>query len=199
MHSYSTHESRVGVYGLLAVISVVLAWAILWLSSSSPIPEWLISPPSLAGVYALLYAAFNRWGWRCGAFRQIGLVDIHDVSGEYEGSLVSTYRDENGEPIKRKVHFRIEQTWTQIEVTMTVAGGASSSKSQSAVASVSKRSGGTHLVYVYHNQVNPGIAAPDMSDHEGAADIEISRDGKLTGRYFNSRPNAGTIIAKRVG
>lgn len=197
MHSYSTHETRVGVLGIIAVISVAVAWLLVWTTSHWDWPEWLVSVPSLGGVFALLYSAFDRWLWRLPLMRQIGLVDVADVAGTYVGTLTSTFKDKSGEQVKRNVTFNIRQTWTNIEVTMAVRGGSSTSRSQSAVASVSNRGLGTHLVYVYHNQVNPGVADPDMSDHEGAADVEITFDGVITGRYFNSRPRAGSIHARR--
>lgn len=197
MHSYSTHESRVKVYGVIAVVSVVIAWVLVWMTSYWDWPEWLVSVPSLGGVFAGLYGSFDRWLWRLPVLRSIGLVDIANVAGTYEGTLTSTFKDETGKHIKRNVTFIIRQTWTHIEVTMAVRGGSSTSRSQSAVASVSNRGLGTHLVYVYRNQVNPGVADADMSDHEGAADIEIAADGALTGRYFNSSPRAGSITARR--
>jgi hypothetical protein len=197
MHSYSTGEQRVRVYAALAVISVVIAWVLVWLLSHWRWPEWLVSVPSLGGVYAGLYQVFNRRLWRTKLVRQLGLVGVDDISGEYTGSIISTWNDNEGKPVRRDVAFRIQQTWTQIEITMKVGGGSSSSRSQSAVASVGHRAGATHLVYVYRNQVNPGLADSDMADHEGAADIEISPDGTLSGRYFNSRPRAGSIEASR--
>jgi hypothetical protein len=46
--------------------------------------------------------------------------------------------------------------------------------------------------------VNPALADADMGDHDGAAELRISPDGKMVGRYFNSRPRAGTIEAERL-
>jgi hypothetical protein len=197
VHSYSTRESRVKVYSVIAVVSVVVAWSLVWLTSRWDWPQWLVSVPSLGGVFALLYGVFDRWLWRLRLVRWLGLVNIADVAGSYEGALISTFKDKTGKQTRRNVTFNIRQTWTQLEVIMSVRGGSSTSRSQSAVASVSNRGSGTHLIYVYHNQVNPAIADPDMSDHEGAADIEITADGTLTGRYFNSRPRAGSISARR--
>jgi hypothetical protein len=44
-----------------------------------------------------------------------------------------------------------------------------------------------------------GLAAADMGDHDGAADLRLDPDGRLAGRYFNSRPRAGTIEGTRRG
>lgn len=197
MHAYSTPESRVRVYGLLAVIAVVIAWLITWATSHWSWPEWLVSAPSLAGVFTALYALFDRYLWKRPLARKLGLVQIVDVSGRYRGSLISTFNDSEGKPVQRDVVFEIHQTWTHIEVLMVVEGGSSTSRSQSAVAAVANRGEGMHLVYVYRNQVNPAVADSDMGDHEGAADIEVSNAGAISGRYFNSRPRAGTLTAKR--
>lgn len=195
MHSYSTDESRVSVYSLLAVVAVVLAWVIVAATSRLSWPEWLVSAPSMAATFALVYRLFDRVGWRWAIMRQLGLVEVRDISGTYRGRLVSTFKDSQGQPVERDVTIHVGQTWTKLAVEMTVSSGTSSSMSTSALGSVTHDGVASCLTYVYKNRVNPGLADADMGDHDGAADLRIYADGRLAGRYFNGRPRAGTIHA----
>lgn len=197
MHPYSTDESRVSVYGGLAVLSVVLSWAIVAATARLSWPEWLVSAPSLAGTFAVLYRAFDRYAWRWRWLHKLGVVKVSDVSGTYAGKLVSTYQDPAGKPVERDITLDIAQTWTRLSVFMTVISGSSSSTSISAHGSVTHDGSATCLAYTYRNKVNPAVADADMGDHDGAADLRIDDNGRLSGRYFNSRPRAGSIEGQR--
>ena len=195
VHPYSTDERRVSVYAGLAVVSVIVSWGLVAITSGLAWPQWLISPPSLAGSFAALYAIFDRYLWRLPVFHWLGLARIKDIGGIYEGNLISTFRDGEGSATQRAINIRVTQTWTRISVEMVVISGESSSESVSALGSVTRDGQSTRLIYVYRNRVNPGLADADMGDHEGAADLRIDTDGTVSGRYFNSRPRAGTIRA----
>ena len=197
MHPYTTDENRVRVYGRIAFVAVVLAWGVVALTSRFSWPQWLVSAPSVVGAYALIYSVVDRRLWRTAAMRRTGMVKVPDLSGTYDGSLVSVYKDERGERVKRDVSFTIKQTWTRISIAMEVQSDTSSSESISAVASVRSEGDATVLTYIYKNRVNKGIADDDMGDHEGAADLKIRPDGRMAGHYFNSRPRAGSITAAR--
>lgn len=198
MHAYSTDESRISVYSLLAVIAVTLAWAIVAVTSRFSWPQWLVTAPSMAVTFSLVYHIFDRYAWRWPVTRQIGLVGIHDLSGRYRGRLVSTFRDTTNKQVERDVELHIVQTWTRIMVEMTLSTGTSTSVSMSALGAVTNDGAASCLTYVYRNKVNPGLAEADMGDHDGAADLRVYADGRISGRYFNSRPRAGTIEARRV-
>lgn len=198
MHPYSTDESRVQVYGLLAVAAVVASWLIVAVTSRFTWPQWLVSAPSLAATFTVAYRVFEVWIWRWAPLRGLGLVEVADVSGVYEGKLISTYRGPDGSNVERAVRFEITQTWTRLNVTMSVLTGESSSYSVSAVASMGNDGRVALLKYLYQNKVSPAIADADMADHEGAADLRIDASGRLYGRYFNSRPRSGSIEAQKV-
>ena len=198
MHPYSTHESRVYVYATLAVAAVVVSWGLSVVTAGlSWWPQWLISAPSLAGTYAGLYQLFDKHAWRWSLFAKLGFVKIRDISGTYEGKLVSTYKDPADKPIERELRLEIAQTWTRISIEMTVTSEASTSLSTSALGSLTHDGAATCLLYMYRNKVNPAVADADMGDHDGAADLRIYEDGRVAGRYFNSRPRAGTIEARK--
>lgn len=198
MHAYSTDESRVWVYSVFAVVAVVVAWAISAATANLTWPQWVISVPSLAGVYTLAYKVFDEFGWRTELARKLRLVSVADIEGRYEGTLLSTFDSGDGEKVTKEVAFEVSQTWTKISIEMTVTSGSSSSRSISALGSVTQDGVSTKLVYIYRNTVHPGIADADMGDHNGAAELQIYRDGRLEGRYFNSRPRAGSISATKV-
>jgi predicted pore-forming effector associated with SMODS systems len=199
MHPYSTDESRVSVYAALAVVAVILAWAIVAITSHFSWPQWLVSAPSLAATFGLVYHLFDRYGWRLPVLHRVGIVGVVDVAGIYDGKLVSTFTDPAGRAIERDITLDVIQSWTRISIEMTVSSGSSSSVSTSALGSVTNDGSATRLTYVYRNRVNPGVADADMGDHDGAADLRIYPDGHMTGRYFNSRPRAGTIEGRRRG
>ena len=197
MHPYTTQESRVALYGGLATLSVAVSWLITALSSSLSWPQWLISGPSVAGTFALLYWTFDRYAWRWVWARAIGRVNVADIAGTYEGKLVSTYEDQTGQSTEIELRLEISQTWTRMSVEMTLEHQSSSSSSISALGSVIREGSATRLTYIYRNRINPAVADADMGDHDGAADLLIYADGRLTGRYFNVRPRAGTIEAQK--
>ena len=197
MHAYSTHEARVRVYSLLAILSVGVAWLVSLVTSNFDWPQWLVSAPSVVGVYALLYQVFDRWFWRTPAAQRSGLTEVPDLSDTYDGKLTSTFRDSAGNNVVIDISLVIQQTWTKMSVEMAVTSGSSTSRSISAVGSISQDGTATRLIYLYQNKVNPGLADDDMHDHEGAADLRIKRDGTLEGSYFNARQRAGTIQATR--
>jgi hypothetical protein len=197
MHPYSTDESRVPTYSMLAIIAVVLAWAIVAVTSHLSWPQWLVSAPSMAATFAVVYRAFDIYAWRWPVWRHLGLVGIRDLSGTYHGQLVSTFNDAQGQPVTREITLQVVQSWTRLKIEMAVASGQSSSLSTSALGSVTTDGAASCLTYLYKNRVNPALADADMGDHDGAADLRIYSDGRVKGRYFNSRPRAGTIVAQR--
>ena len=197
MHPYSTHDSRVRIYSLLAILSVAVAWLISLATSNLDWPHWLVGAPSVVCVYALLYQVFDRWFWRTPAARHSWFVEVPDVSGTYDGKLTSTYRDSAGNNAVIDISLVIQQTWTNMSVEMTVTSGTSTSRSISAVGSISKDGTATRLIYLYKNKVHPALADDDMRDHEGVADLKIKTDGTLEGSYFNARKREGTIQATR--
>ncbi len=197
MHSYSTSSSRLKIYAALAIPAVVSAWLIAVATSTLNWPQWLVTAPSVTVTYAAFYALFDRLLWKHPLARSLGLSDVSDVSGDYAGDLVSTFEDENNQRVTRDVKITIVQTWTGISISMAVTGERGTSTSGSSAASLTLNGSSVVLDYMYQNRVRPGVADSDMNDHSGAAQVVVA-NGSLTGRYFNSRPRAGSIDAKLV-
>lgn len=196
VHRYADAESRVTAYSAIGLAAVGIAWSLNAITAPLSWPDWIVGVPSFAAVYALLYLALDVWGWNKSISRWLQLSTTPDVSGDYSGRIVSTYEDSDGQRVERPVHIEIRQTWTRIEVRMTVdSDNGRSSRSYSVAAAVSGTQELRRLVYYYRNQPNPGVADDDMSDHDGAAEIEIRDSSVLSGRYFNARMRRGSIDA----
>lgn len=198
MHTYTSNESRVRAYGVIAVGAVVVSWLVVTAFSWLSWPEWLISVPSVTGSFGIIYGLFERVLWHTRVMRRVGLSKTPDVSGTYKGRLTSTFVGDDGERVTHPVQIDVVQTWTRLCVSMDVGSSSRTSNSVSYMAAVSEEGSSARLGYCYRNKVNPGAADADMGDHEGTADVTISSDGALRGRYYNSRPRAGSIDAQRV-
>ncbi len=193
MHSYSATDNRVRAYGAIAVVAVLVAMGVAALAEEVDIaPAWLLSAPTLGATFALVYEAMNRWGWRAGVVRGIGLCSTPNLNGTYEGELIAPAFNS-----KRPVKITITQTWQEVAVEFSILAPESST-SYSRTAEITRHgNGGGRIVYTYTNRIRPGIADEDMTDHDGTAELTISTDGAATGRYYNFRGRRGTLTLSR--
>lgn len=194
MHAYSGDDPRrIYALGMIATIAVVVAITVNWLfSQQAVVPSWLFSAPTLASVFGIGYLAMDRYCWRWAIIRWLGLVETPLIEGEYIGTITSTYQQQS-----LPVRVCVDQTWTRIAVRFEVLNPASST-SISMTAGL-RQSGHNHarLTYTYRNQVQPGIADPDMNDHDGTAELGIGPTGTANGRYYNFRGRQGTMVLQR--
>ena len=195
MHVYSYGSSRVRPLGLIAFLAVLLAIGanllLEWLQLG---PPWLISAPTVAASFAILYGLYETSAWRWRLLRLLQVADTPNVSGTYEGELVSSY---NG--TRLPVRIEIEQSWTRIIVRFTVVNPSSSDSISLAAALTPIGRSQARLTYTYRNLVRPGIADPDMNDHDGTAELTIDINaGVARGRYYNYRGRQGMLQLSRV-
>lgn len=177
----------------MAVLAVFFAMSAncLFAKYLPGIPSWLVSAPSLAGCFGFLYALMERNAWNWPVVRRLGLSTVPNVSGRYEGTLIS---EEHGD---FHIHLRIDQTWSRLLIRLTLTSNTSSS--ESVAAAISRRGlDDAQIIYTFENRPHPGIADPDMADHTGTAILNYS-DGRLSGRYFNARGRTGYINLSRAG
>ncbi|NYF09772.1 hypothetical protein HDC94_000928 [Leifsonia sp. AK011] len=154
--------------------------------------DWLVSAPTVAASFALLYKFVDIVAWRCQWLRALGLIDIPVVDGTYVGLLHSKH---TGEAIRARV--RIEQTWSRMQVRLDLPEAATSSSTSVAASLTPIGHNDVQLVYTYKNQIMPASADDDMRDHDGTADVVIEPGGRLTGRYFNARGRQGELRLER--
>lgn len=194
MHAYASGDSRGKAFGVMATLAVLIAIASDALAKEAELaPGWIVSAPTIAASFGLLYQAVDATIWRWGWVRAIGIVDTPIIEGTYTGFLVSSY---GGKTVE--IRLQIEQRWTRLLVRFQVIG-VETSTSRSVAASLSRYGHhDAHLTYTYKNEIRPGVADPDMSDHDGTADLIISSTGKITGRYFNARGRQGTMDLNRT-
>lgn len=194
MHAYSTNTSRTKALSVLAVFAVVFAIVANWFFEQLRLgPAWLISPPSVAAAYGILFACWDRFVWRWPTLHHLGLVDIVNVQGTYEGELISSWTE-----TIRPVRMRIDQTWTRINIRFDALEPKSSTSYSVAAALAVIGDQEVRLTYTYQNQARPGVADSDMSDHDGTAQVWVTKEGRLSGRYFNLRGRCGTLELRSV-
>lgn len=193
MHAYSTDDSRAAAYGVIATLAVLAAIASNAVAEAlNLVPAWLVNAPTVAGSFGLLYELTDRTTWRWRWVRALGIVETPVIEGVYEGHLVSSYE---GKIVP--IRLRVEQRWTAIVVRMDVLSPATSTSRSIAAALSRDGHRDARLTYTYKNEVRPGVADADMSDHDGTADLVVDEHGAISGRYFNARGRQGTMTLAR--
>ena len=192
MHSYDT-EGREKVFATLAILSVVLAWLLhVGLDAIAFEPPWWLSVPSLAGFYSGLYWVFNRFLWKLGLIRKIGIIKIPDLNGEWIGNFESSYSQGTS---AQQLSMFISQIWSKIVITLETEH----SRSRSVVASLRADDlPNPELSYLYVNE--PKSTAPStMNMHRGTVILEV-KVSVLEGDYYTGRGRReiGTIKLHKV-
>jgi hypothetical protein len=179
LHPYSTNsEERARVYLFLAAAAFGLAWLTAALIGAIRIPFWL-DVPATGAFYGVLYQGFEKWGWKQGLFRRLGIVSVPDLSGTWCGTVSSSF-DKNAEI--HDVTVQIVQNWTHLSVGLS----SEYSESCSIVGSVDT---GPEVVLSYQYQNTPKAhAGRTMHAHRGTAVLTLSADRRnLTGEYYSGR------------
>ena len=190
MHSYDL-EGRAKIYIGLAVLSIVPVWLLdTGLSAINYEPQWWLSTPSFAGFYSVLYWLFNCYVWRWSFLRKLGILNVPDLNGEWDGTIQSSYH----ENIAQQFTVTITQNWSKISIILENRG----SRSRSNVASLKvSDSPFPELIYTYINE--PKFNSHDtMHTHRGVAFLEY-KNLNLEGGYFTGRDRNtyGQICLKR--
>lgn len=197
MHPYGTDSNeRFWVFLGLVPISFFLA------DSLSRIPGWsntdwnrewefIADPGSAAFCFGALYYVFNRWLWKVPILHKIGLIEIPNLNGSWDGFLRSSWND-HSTPYDATI--TIQQDWTSIRVRQK-RPGSSSSFSESANFLVNAGEG-IRLSYEYRNDPDPG-QVETMASHRGTAVLVLEQADvrKLEGSYYTShgRRNTGSM------
>ena len=196
MHAYSYSGDRLRAFGLIAFLAVIIA--ILANAAADAMnlgPDWLVSAPTVVAVFGILYGVVDKWAWRWRLLRTTGVITTPVVAGRYTGELRSSY---NG-GTDLAIAIDIEQTWTRIVVRLRVPTAQTSESISLAAALNEVGQRQARLTYMYRNTVRPGFAEPDMSDHDGTAELTIdTSSGAADGRYYNHRGRQGTLRLTRI-
>ena len=194
MHGYSTDSSERRVVPLLlALLSIALAWVSSKFLAAAHLsmPWWLDAPSSMA-FYGVLYGLFERFLWRTGIVRKLGLVRVPNFMGRWRGYLITSF---DGHAKHHELMINIFQSWTQISVFLTTA--TSMSRSCAAVIQVDDPEG---VVLTYQYQSQPlADAMKTMHMHYGTAMLRIADGDCLAGDYYTGRDRRtfGRICCKK--
>lgn len=236
-HTYSAdNDYRVKVTAALGILAYLLGtWlanVLGYLTTALPqllgvadpvlgVVEFLWSPLSQLGLrpevwvpatgllFAVLFAAFNRWWWRHRWIQATPFVTAPDLNGEWtvhvqqtESSLASDGGNKSETELDRpEVNTQvigtafIDQTWRRMLISMEFEDSISISLGGSIITDTHP----TRLNYYYRNEPKP--SAPEEADvHYGTADLRYDEDADvLEGEYFTDRfrQTSGEIILKQ--
>ena len=194
MHPYVTNsKERVRVVVCLALLSVIIMYGFhVFLSKAGILWPWWLEAPSVWGVFGVLYRWFDIQLWRFPWLRKIRIVEVPDLNGQWR---VQGYSATDEKSFTGKVF--IQQTWTQISITMETEYSRSHSLTASLLLN---QPDGTTLSYEYRNE--PKANAPStMHAHRGTAVLYLSDNNSLEGEYYSGRDrqNYGTLqLAKNA-
>lgn len=144
---------------------------------------------SVLGIFGIIYALYSNVLWNKKLFKK--LHNIPDLNGEWTGSYLSSYTDENAQQKKDGCSAIIKQTWNKISIRCKF-GESSLSYSKTASLYVDDIEGDV-LTFTYINDSkNPNWK---IRKHDGC-NILHYEDGALSGKYFTDRGNGthGTIL-----
>lgn len=197
MHPYSTDSRRritipliIGGFSLLLVQNVEILYELfprVWILES-----WV---PSFGLITTLLYYAFSRWLWRLSTFRVLGIVNVPDLNGEWNGTG-KTFRHDDDQEEEFYTTVTIRHHWTKMSIRLETDDSISHSKGG---VLLTEDSVNPTLTYHYLNQPKPQTPET-MHTHRGTASLEYSREsGRLSGRYYTNeeRRRYGDIELER--
>lgn len=138
-------------------------------------------------IMTILSSLFISFAWKWRIFRG-WLIPIPNISGKWEGKLISTYKNP---PMEIPTIVYIKQTF--FHTIVKIQTGESSSISKCASFDIDSERGVKHLYYSYVNK--PKAEVRHRSEiHYGTTLLEISEDNKsMTGEYWTSRKTTGSI------
>lgn len=127
MHEYSlTHHDRTKTYYFIGLISAVISTVLsLWLSQFGTFTNMSITAPSGMVVFLGVFLLFDTFVWKWRVLYQLGIIQVPNVSGTWNGLLDSSLDDKEYEVV-----LTITQTYSKIRLRLDTA--TSSSKSHMA-------------------------------------------------------------------
>lgn len=212
MHTYSTdNDLRPKVYAYLALVSYFLTVIVTGLGStlvdtipSEPASSVLLSVPSWGVVFAAITREFNRWGWKMGIVRKMGLVEVPDLNGRWEGWVTETRSDLPSQSDAGQIEacINIKQTWRKIAIEFET--DSSDSKSIGATILTKQR---VRPTIIHHYKNEPKHSTSDRLDmHYGTSNMTLEKQDQgqrpdiLTGFHYTGpqRETNGELRFKRV-
>lgn len=178
----------------IALLCIPLTWLFNKLMQPLGLSNiWWINTPSVLGVIGLLYKLFDKWIWRIGLLRTLGIIKTPDLNGAWNGFVATSFDDHADQ---HAANVKILQTWTKISIFLESA----QSESHSLTASIlTRQPGGTSINYEYKNEPKSS-AKNTMHAHRGTAVLKLRNNNELEGEYYTGRDrnNFGSIRLKKI-
>lgn len=152
---------------------------------------------STIGMITIFMTFINFIGWKWRIFKW--LIDVPNLNGRYKGQLVSSYKDDQGNPVVKDCVLEIKQTASSVHVFAYYGDpgtNTQSSRSYTTTEQIVKEPNDFFLLYyIFTNE--PDTMSVQLNNHDGTAKFKYFRDIKtLDGEYYNKRANVGTIKVK---
>jgi hypothetical protein len=145
-------------------------------------------------INIMLWTIFIKWAWKFKIFYP-WLVQVPNLSGQWEGSLKSNWDGGKLDPIPTKV--TIKQSFLHIQIRNKT--GESKSNSVGASFDIDEERGIQRLFYSYVN--TPKSNVRDRSEiHYGTTLLHFDRFDvdSLEGEYWTSRETTGELELKKI-
>jgi hypothetical protein len=158
----------------IIVLSVIVGILILpWLRHS------VIIDVALVFTFAcLFYFAFERWLWHFPLWQKLGIVQIPDLRGAWQGTLTTSY---DGNSQVYPIRLQVDQTWRTLHITLI----SRTSRSTSLTAVVRPHHQYAYeLSYVYHAKPRDDNQPDEIQAHTGLCNLLYDDNRQeLKGRY----------------
>ena len=144
-------------------------------------------------INIFLWMGFVKWFWKWRIFYP-WLVPFPDLSGDWDGHLISNYQNKSLDPIPTQV--KIRQTFFNIQIGIRT--GESSSYSTASSFDIDEDRGLQQLFYSYVN--TPKSSVRGRSEiHYGTTLLNFDgyRVKEMEGEYWTSRKTTGEILLQR--
>lgn len=140
-------------------------------------------------INIIIWLLFIKWMWKWKIFYP-WLVPFPDLSGKWEGTIKSNWKEKELEPIPTEV--TISQTFFNVQVR--VKTGESKSYSIGASFDIDKDRGVQQLFYSYLNTPKPGVRErSEMHYGSTILNFDAFKVTRMEGEYWTSRETTGEI------
>lgn len=149
---------------------------------------------STLGLILITLTLINHFGWKWRIFNW--LINIPDLNGRYEGTLISSFTDEDGNRIEKDCAIEINQIGSNINI-FSYYGDLDEENQTSMSYSISEiitkdEDNFSKVYYIFANQAD--TLEKQLNNHDGTAKLKYYPDiDTLEGEYYNKRQNIGTI------
>ncbi len=144
-------------------------------------------------INIVIWFVYIKWAWKLKIFYP-WLVPFPNLSGEWEGVIISNGEERQLDPIP--IQVSISQSFFNVQIKIKT--GESKSYSLGASFDIDRERGIQQLVYSYLNTPRPGVR--DRSEiHYGSTILSFTRYPvlEMEGEYWTTRETTGEIKIKK--